>query len=274
MNVLDKYFQIFREGSEDQKFRQRALDVFKRVLEDLRTLKTTDLDTPKAGKNIVSLKVGETLDDADLDDLHIWFVMRDDSIPVNRRAMFVGSSKTDYRRIEIYVDVPSTMVPRMTPEIWKRVIAKNGAKVFERVQEIFWHEFVHYMDFKRMHPVSRSKAFGKTKNLKGVADPGKYFNDPIELNAFIQQGLGRVQNHLANAGSKEEVEKVIGKSPNDFYRLMLKVLSPGFAKNLTDRNKNKLKKRVAQMWTDTMKRFGGCARVSRVLLLSKHVRFA
>jgi hypothetical protein len=257
VSALDAYFRVFSEGAEDAKFRQRALDVQRRVLEALRDTKPNELDVPKPGKNIASVNVGEVLGDPDLMDLELWFVMRDSSIPASRRAIFIGSKTRDEKRIEIYVDVPPNVQADMTSDVWKRIISKNGVKVFERTKEYFWHEFVHYMDFKRMSPTSRAKSFGKASKLGGGANPTKYFRDPVEFNAFVQQGLSRVEDHLKDARTKADAEKLIGKSVNDFYKLMLSVLTPGFAKNLDDRFKNKLKKRVAQMWTDTMNRFDG-----------------
>lgn len=261
MSILDRYFQIFTEGANDQQFRQRAIDVGRRVQVALRNIPTAKLGVSKGPEKNVVVNVGELLDDPELGDLDIHFVKKIEpgtttTKKLDRRAQFKGGTKSDpNRRIEIYVELPAAIINKLTPEKWKGLVALHGEKIMDRAKELFWHEFIHYMDHKRIHPEDPKKRSQVFKQ-KGT-DPKSYFNNPLELNAFIQQGLSRVENHLTSVGSRAEAEKIIGKSADEFYKTMLKLLSPGFAKNLNDQNKNKLKKRVAQMWTDTMKRFGG-----------------
>jgi len=261
MSILDQYFQIFSEGASDQQFRQRAIDIGRRVQVALRNIPVAKLGVSKGPEKNIVVNIGELLTDPELTDLDIHFVKKVENVEagkknLDRRAQFKGGTvSSPNKRIEIYVELPPDVVSKLTPEKWKGLVASHGEKIMDRAKELFWHEFIHYMDYNRIHPQDpkrRSQVFKK----KGD-DKKSYFNNPLELNAFIQQGLSRVENHLTSVGSRAEVMKVIGKSADEFYKTMLKLLSPGFAKNLTDQNKNKLKKRVAQMWTDTMKRFGG-----------------
>jgi hypothetical protein len=256
MSVIDNYFNIFREGADDAKYRQRALDTSRKLEAALKHIKASDLEFPKPGQQIVSLNLGEFLKDPELNDLDLFFVARDESENATRRGAFLNKVKSGGKRIELYVDVPD-LVMNLAPEKWKNIVVTNASKILDRSKDIFWHEFVHYMDMKRMSPASQKASFKKTAALGGTKNPGAYFNDPVEFNAFTQQGLTRVEDHLSKLGSKAEVQKLIGKDANEFYKLVLKVLSPGMKQNLNDKFKNKLKKRVAQMWDHTMARFEG-----------------
>lgn len=257
MSALDEYFDIFREGADDAKYRQRALDTGRKLAAALGKLKPTDLDFPKAGKTITSVDLGELLKDPELEDLQVWFVARDENENASRRGVFVNKVKSGAKRIELYYDIPHDAMAKVTPDVWKSIVLKKAPQMFDQLNEIFWHEFVHYMDMKRMGPSSQRAAFAKVNALGGVSNPKKYFNDPVEYNAFVQQGLTRVEDHLSKVGSWVDAQKLIGKNPTEFYRLVLRVLSPGMKQVLDDKFKNKLKKRVAQMWNDTMRRFNG-----------------
>jgi len=254
VSIIDSYYKIFSEGANDSKFRQMAMDTYRKALDSLSRISSADLMFPKAGKPIVSVNIGELLDDNALEDLDLWFIARDSSEEKNDAGRFVVPTAKGKRRIELYVDVPEDAFKRASePNVWRGIVVKNAAKVLKRAKEVFWHEFIHYMDFSRMGKDSQGKAFsGKTRK-----DPKKYYNDPVETNAFIQQGLMRIEDHLTGMTDRSAVENLIGKSPNDFYNLVLKVISRSAIKNMNDNNKNKLKKRVARMWNDTMGRLGG-----------------
>lgn len=255
VSILDSYFKIF-EGADDQKFRKQGLEVSSKLQKALQNIKPTDLDKPKPGTNVVSVNVGELLKNDELKDLNLWFQARSDSSGQTVRGGFLSSPSKGTSRIVLFVDVPEDVVSKLTDDVWAKIISKQGATVLSRSEEIFWHEFIHYMDYKRMSPDSRKKAFQRAGALGGKnKNVSKYYNNPVETNAFIQQGLSRIENHLSAAKDKGAVQKLIGTSANDFYKRVTKVLSPGVFKNMDDKNKAKLKKRVAQMWNDVMKRF-------------------
>jgi len=273
MSVLDSYFNIFNEGADDNKHRQHAVDVYERIFEALGgDLKGKFKQSPGTS-NSVTVNIGELIGDKDLENLNLRFVEgstraqsdTEKSVGSNFRAKasFKGSVIGGKHSIQLHV--PGAGFTQ-DPIGWKKFVEKNAKSMFKRFENGFFiHEFIHYVDFLRIHPddiEKKSKAFYKSK--KGNKS---YYNDPLELNAYIQQGLGRLEHHLRSLTGKhpegssgQRVEKLkvralIGKSPNEFYTKVLSVLPEGFAENLTDANKNKLKKRAAQMWTDTMKRF-------------------
>lgn len=254
MSILDEYFGIFKERGNDQVMRKRAMDVADAILVGLRTPKASSFE-PTVGEDIgVSLDLSEFLKDKSLENLELMFSVGSKS---NKKSSARGERAAGFRtyssgrrQIEIVVDIPPEAARLVTKTNWPAVVAKQGAKIFERSKEFFVHEFIHYLDWLRIHPDKRRAVFGKDKT-----SPEKYFNDPLETNAYLQQGLSRVDNHLKGMRNRAEAQNLIGKSPDEFYRIMLKVLNSGIGKYMNDQNKKKLKKRLASMWSDTMERF-------------------
>lgn len=245
MNVLDGYFSIFNEGSNDAKLRQQALDVFKRSQEALRNIRPDMVNIPEAGKSIASVNLGDVLGDSDLKDLDLRFIKGEtDRL---RGALKVKGKKASLDiQVSIQPGPSKSGTGDITPDQWKAVMVKNAHRVLERAREVFFHEFVHYQDWKRMG--KKTKVLSKTPGMK-THGAQAYYSSPLEFNAFLQQGLSNIEHYLDGKGPAD-IKKTIGNSADEFYRRVLKVLMPGFAKNLTPKYQAKLKKRVAQMWND------------------------
>lgn len=256
MNILDSYFGIF-EGAEDSKHRQVALDLYKKLLERFRTIKDADLKTPKPAEPYVSMNVGELLNDPEYDDLDLAFIATKETSKEAVNGKMSARVKGQNSLMSLYVGVPEVTLPRIKTPEWKKIMKKNIHVVFSRMREIFWHEFIHYADLKRMSPKSQKGAFAKSVKASREGG-GKYYSDPLEYNAFVQQGLIKIDDFLlSGVKDKAEATRLLGGSPTKFYQMVLKVIPYQMQKAMTDDYKNKLKKRVAQMWMDTMSRLGG-----------------
>jgi hypothetical protein len=143
-------------------------------------------------------------------------------------------------RIELFITDPRDEEEMLgTIGRWFPVFISQRA-----ARSVFIHEYIHLLDYHRIGP-----AVMKRLNLIGIGDEG-YHNSPLELNAYIQQGLARVEDELKRAGSKEAALAVMGKTPQEFHKRVLKHMNKSFLKNLTDDNKKKLAKRVYQMYKD------------------------
>ncbi len=254
MSVFDKYFGIFTERTNDQVMRQRAQDVFQATLEGLRSVKASEMKARTNGDVGVILNLAQLLGDESLKNLDLAITVASEK---NQKMASGGQRTASFRSypsgrgmIEILVFLPPEAQKIVTQASWPGVVVKQGAKIFERTKESFIHEFIHYMDWSRVHPDKRKAVMGKD-----LSTPEKYYNNPLETNAYLQQGLSRVDDHLRGMSSRAEAQNLIGKSPDEFYRIMLKVLNPGIGKYMNAQNKNKLKKRLAGMWSDTMERF-------------------
>lgn len=252
MKFLDMYFGIFSEGADDAKHRATALDVERRLSAALQGIKESDVRVIKAAAPTAAVDIGELVDDYRI-DVELHFVARKESKGSGKRGSFTGS------RIILYVDVPSEAFEKITPEIWKKIVVKNASSVLERSREIFWHEFIHYLDSERIDPSSRQDVISKAADAGSGTkkDPVKYFNNPIEFNAFLQAGLTRVEDHLTKVGSWDEAQKLMGGSADEFYKIVMKVIPPQMRKFMNDKYRNKAKKRIAQMWVTVKSRYGG-----------------
>jgi hypothetical protein len=244
--VLDRYFKIF-EGADDSKFRSIALDIYKKTLEALKGDGRRRLTKSKAGKPITTVNLGELLKNPELDNLEMWFIAKPPVTGTKTFGRFIPGSSTRPNRIELNVYAKSDLP---TPEKFHQVLADGGAvKVLESAREVFWHEFVHFMDSERIGPekmkdlAKSSSSKAKTRDVKG------YYNDPLEYNAFVQQGLTKI-DHFLQGKTPEQAKSLIGKDANEFYKLVLQVIPSDMRRVMTDTYKQKLKKRVAQMWSD------------------------
>jgi hypothetical protein len=278
MATLDEYFGIFSEGQNDAVYRKRGLQVYDRFAKALKTVDTKDIKGFRGagGFPAASINVGVLNKDIDLIDLNISFQTRPASWKKTTLGMFSTRSGKKEKYITFYVNVKDVQLKDLNFTKWAEILKskKLAEKFFDDGKETFWHEFIHYMDHARMSPDQRKKAFSgykspshtaaeREKSGKPLSDKEKekvrynYTNNPIETNAFIQQGLSRIEYHLKDLDNKEDIQAIIGKHPNDLYKLVKAVVYKSFGKNLSDSNVAKLKKRTAQMWLDNMKRFDG-----------------
>jgi len=107
------------------------------------------------------------------------------------------------------------------------------------VKDSFIHEFIHYLDFKR------SGYSPKAINLKNYND---YYNSASEFNAFYQESVNFIIDLLENDETSIQFKKKF-KNFNDFYSWMISnVFDKDFIKNLNDKYKIKLKKRVYNVY--------------------------
>jgi hypothetical protein len=244
MKILDEYFKLL-EGADDAKFRARSIDVHNKLTKAL-TVDKSKID--------VVVNVGILLDDMSMDDLSIEFARRSENEKSKSDAKFVTNINKKEKKIVLFIDVPSK-VAEMSDGQWRKILQKgdNVAKIMERTKGLFYHEFVHYMDFARAPGTKKAFANFTSRKRSGTTSKKDYFNDPLESNAIIQQGLTQIEDYL-NKVTKNKALKIIGKSPDEFYKLVLDLI-PGH-KHFNEKYKSKLKKRTASMWTDVMNRFG------------------
>ena len=248
MFILDKYFQIFSERAGDVEARKNLKDVFQKLHSALLKASPNEFHLPKSNLPIVSINVGALLKDDSFNDLDIWFLAKTDKEVEKTRGRFVTS--TSKNRIEVNVEVP---VKNIEQQKWKKLVEKSAAVILERAKDVLWHELTHYIDNKR---IGNKKAYNKSVRATKSRDFDVYYNDPLEYNAFLQQSFTRLEDFLSTA-SKEDATKLIGKSADEFYKLVLQVLPPNMEKHLTRNFKNKIKKRTYQMWKDVMNKNNG-----------------
>lgn len=100
-----------------------------------------------------------------------------------------------------------------------------------KVWENIFHEYIHYSDLLRMGRLNY------THPQKGVE---KYYNQPVEYNAYYQQAMMYVDKMLNNMSAGERADVL--SSFDKFYNLLN--MDEGFQKNMSDETQKKLLKRV------------------------------
>lgn len=253
-SVLDRYFNIF-EGARDEAYRTMALDAFKATLDGLRDIPEIDMDSPKGNSPVTSVNIGDTSGNDSYSELEMHFIAKEEDAGKKSQTYgrFIQGSGNKPSVIEMNVYVPSDVLKKLDAKSWKKVVKKNATVIMSRMKEAFLHEFIHYLDLQKIDPKSRPAVFGKASLAAKSNELNKYYTHPLEYNAFVQQGLAKIQDHLAGERDPEKIKKVIGSTPTEFYKLVLKVIPHGMKTAMDEKYKAKLKKRVAQMWNDLMK---------------------
>lgn len=269
MSVLDQYFSLLTEGQDDAKFRQRAQDAFQKLLQVLPSKKDSWEQGAERGTRIdAKLRLGEVLDDKDMGDLVLTL-----SLERGHMSHYGGFRQKPEPTLEFFVDpeslgMKSWQARELKADSWKKLVQEKGSEILRKIGTTFVHEFVHYMDWKRMG--SRAgDVFTKTADSQRSSDKDEYernidyHNSPLEFNAFFQEGIANLEAYLKGLPPDQRMktaEKLLGKSPDEFYRRVKAAaeerssdfFKAGFVSNLMSKNQAKFKKRIAQAWNDVM----------------------
>lgn len=115
------------------------------------------------------------------------------------------------------------------------------------------HELTHYMDRKRQTTPSKKSFSGLARSAQGALGGEKYFNHPLEFNAFYQQGLYSVVQALSRGQNSGRMMR----SFSDFYSAMVGHFDIDFMHYLTPEYRRKFLKRfnsfyelVKREWPD------------------------
>lgn len=246
MTIIERYNEIFEEASND---RSEALRVFRVVSDALRSVQLNQLVVPKADKPVTLVDLEELSGDPALNDVVLRFVADFGKNEKSGIGSFAQSGGKDI--ISLRVLVPSEK-SKLKGDEWKIIVKRNAEKIFKRSMEVFIHEFTHLSDLRKMGKRG-SDVLKKTKNVSSKSD-SKYYNTSMEFNAYVQAGLAKIQDFVETKKnlSKEKLEKIIGKTPDEFLKLVLQVVEKNFADQLNDKNRKKIKKRTASMWKELM----------------------
>lgn len=274
MDILEKFFSIFSEGANDAQYRKEVNDLIEKIKSNFSSLSEKDIDAKIAnnGAPIAQFNVGKLVGDEKHNKLWLRFDAVNEEDHVARKGSFAPSSDHKYAVVMINAEVPGNVFEKFknNPDLWATVIKKKGNVLMGRVVSTLRHELIHYWDFSRIGNKRNIDVFKKSgknsmsnKEKQGLSPAdrekrwSKYFNDPLEQNAFIQQGLSRMEDYLKNVSSWEDAKHILGSDANELYRKIVQLLPRDLFKRMEEKNKSKLKKRVAQLWNDTKKRLEG-----------------
>ena len=133
---------------------------------------------------------------------------------------------------------------------WKSYVSHGIGNFLDRHRDVFVHEFIHHLDRMRI-----PTAVWGTEVARAGRGGESYYNNPVELNAFMQMGMSKLANKFKTIKTRKGAEMMVGKTPQDFYKKLEQSMDPKFIKALTPDNKRRLQKRSYQLWQDVMAKF-------------------
>ena len=262
------------EGEKDKEYRDIAMSVADRLSKAFASGKLKSVDSKKAptiksttksggksiGVYIKSFFAKSILDYSDeyTDDLIISFVVANekDFAERNASANFVkmndkqGSVKLFFKSRSMIVGKDEAS-DKKNADWWDKYVIDNAAKLFKDRENSFEHEYIHYLDSMRFKGNWKDYV-AKFAKKKGKGMTGKEANDPTELNAYMQQAMAKIDRELEFREGSPLTKKLLGNSAQEFVQNVMKkgYLHSGFWSSLTDENKRKFYKRLAQLWQE------------------------
>lgn len=164
-----------------------------------------------------------------------------------------NSSQIKGYRISIFFDAPEEETK--TIKKYNSWLSRNLDNILESpgVFSSYIHEFVHVLDFKRIHPNVLLKRTNKKESeiSSGLSDYKNYVNDPLELNAYFLQGVAQLEENLETLYNNQnivELNKIINNSPQEFADMFFReYIKPQVKKNLSQENFNRFYKRISKI---------------------------
>lgn len=216
-----KLIEVFTitEDSSSARDRGLAYDVYARVQEKMNARKHASIIKSKKGHEGVEafFDVGKLVGDESLVGLTLSFDFIDNTTPSFAEdvgALFnppPRNSTGDQGIITIYVrNIEGT---RTSHEKWKQQVVLRGAEILKEEQQLFVHEFVHYLD-------------QKNEGYDDYHQDGdeKYYNDPREVTAHLQQSFTALENKLLS-GDGDAIINVAEKGKDSFLNAFKKRIS-------------------------------------------------
>lgn len=173
------------------------------------------------------------------------------------RATFKSSIKTGGKNtISIILRLKEEEGRQITLDMWKKFVEAKGLKLFEDAQYTFIHEFIHFLDHLRVSDPEVLRTGSLSAGTASQADDDKYYNNPLETNAYTQQGFSKIDDLLKKSATRKQVVKVAQEGPHQFHEFALGAFSKKFLKNLEEPNKRKLAKRILQLRDEILSKHG------------------
>lgn len=181
--VTRRVVRRLREDAEqDRLFRQQAIDVYKQLVEYL-----------KSGGEFFQEGAARTVQ---IDQ----FTSLEDRAPVPLKIKWYDKdmASADARYVKAGGD-PEIRLYVLDRAIFdsKKDARRAMRRGLENISKVFMHEYIHYLDDRRTEA-----------NIQDLAryDPGggkqweTYFTDPVEVNAYFQSGLAQLEHTLEVPG--------------------------------------------------------------------------
>jgi len=254
---MKSFSQYITEATaeRDQSFLDEAEFVFQKVVEDLykHQLKNYFSDEIE-GVRRYATDLGTATENKLYDNVYLVFA----PTAKDKRGIFVKIKGTDKKTIALFCLEKKDFAT--DNPVWSAMSTQ-----YAHLRVTFIHEFIHYLDSTRIGD-QRWSAITKAANVfSGKINPRTYYNQPLEFNAFYQQGISRIEGTIKLLFSdfgedpKDTIKKIettykplFTTNFNDFYKFSIEnnVFQKDFIQNLTDKNKKKLMSRYYGLFKD------------------------
>lgn len=245
MNLRDLF--IIREEA-DHKDRGRAADATQEIEHALRSNKHGPIiGSGKTSDGIsAELDLGELLKDHTLEGLTLAFVLVDRKSSLfneDTGGVFIAPTEDESQgRIELYTRLVEDR--RVSPDKWKKFVQVNARQLFDDRKSIFVHEFIHFLDEKRV-------GFDEYN----PQNDSEYFNDSREFTAYIQQAFTRIENELLQ-NNNSPILKAAKQGEDGFRTTALKALNKQFVQHLNPEMRKKLEDNIEQLRKYVLSKYG------------------
>lgn len=119
----------------------------------------------------------------------------------------------------------------------------------------FLHEFIHYLDDKRLKDKSSYLGYIASKKEKNTSNYKDYLNDPMEFNAYYQQGVENFWDSFNAQYKRSYFKKIMNLSYQDFLKENLfNLIFPKYNK-LNGKMKKHFQKRFYPVWQKAQEKF-------------------
>jgi hypothetical protein len=232
---------VYRQAADprrDQKFRQEAQYVFKRVIRFLKEPYNLSHYVQRRGK---------------------FFQFRLDHFDRKYPVLFVLGPEGNRMRGEIQIAVKAPphapkhilVLYTLPPSFYDQSEYVQLERLHEYVEPDIWvHEFVHFLDdLRRKGPQTEDQTREENEDRDATRSREEYINTPTEYNAFYQQLLSLLVDHFREMTPEEYAEVEA-----DFSNLLVEVekvsLMSGlnYVENLNKKYRRKFLQRLYDWW--------------------------
>lgn len=175
---------------------------------------------------------------------------------VTGRASYSLDEKTNRGVLKLWVSVGK--IP--SAEMWAVYAQNKAADIFEKYEEVIFHECVHAVELKKTASHGKSDPYRTEYDATIVGSDAeeteRYYNSPAEYNAEVHQAIYKIDKNLQGAKSMNDVKRILNTpTANEFVQTVLRHTTSGFQLNISDDTYRHVVKRAYQYWRDLEDRF-------------------
>jgi len=228
-----RYYELFENADQDISYNKEAKQFLSDIIDYCQTVSPQHIKIYKiSGENFI------VLDDIS-DDIKILINRNNTKSSTHGRYGILKSGKP-YIKITFVGDEP--VERKDIKNIFNKIIFD------EWTQKMILHEYIHYLDSFRIKTMS--------KNIVDATDKEKYYNNPIEFNAYYHNVADNLMSFIHQAeylNSREQIKDLMnyyGVKEN-FTETLNEILKNDFSdfmEKLNQRNKRAIYKRLYTLY--------------------------